>query len=101
MEPRVFEHCATPARLPGVFVAPTTLTLEHGASVRRIDYFVVHRAVACQIPEVRVLEESGVSPHHLVQVKLKRADYESAGHAKNSATPSHHWLHGRTALLRA
>ena len=37
------------------------------------DYFVVHHAVACQVREVRVLEESGVSPHHPVQMKLKRS----------------------------
>ena len=43
------------------------------ASVRCFDYFVVHRAVACQVRELRVLEESGVSPHHPVQMKLKRS----------------------------
>ena len=41
--------------------------------VRCFDYFVVHHAVACQVREVRVLEESGVSPHHPVQMKLKRS----------------------------
>ena len=34
---------------------------------------MVHRAVACQIREVRVLEDSGISPHHPVQMKLKRS----------------------------
>ena len=34
---------------------------------------MVHRAVACQIREVRVLEESGVSPHHSVCMRLKRS----------------------------
>ena len=32
---------------------------------------MVHRAVACQVQEVRVLKESGVSPHHPVQMKLE------------------------------
>ena len=53
---------------PGVQVARTAPTFRHGASVPRFDYFVVHRAVACQILEVRVLEESRISPHHPVQV---------------------------------
>ena len=35
--------------------------------------FVVHHAVACQVREVRVLEESGVSPRRPVQMKLKRS----------------------------
>ena len=35
--------------------------------------FMVHHAVACQVREVRVLEESGVSPHRPVQMKLKRS----------------------------
>ena len=72
MEPGVFGQLATPTRLPGVLAARVTPTFRHGASVRRFDHFVVHRAVACQIFEVRVLEESGISPHHPVQVKLKR-----------------------------
>ena len=44
MEPEAFEQFATPARLPGILVAPTIPTFRHGASVRRFDYFVVHRA---------------------------------------------------------
>ena len=65
MEPETFGEYATHARLAGVLVKP--------ASVRCFDYFVVHHAVACQIREVRVLEESGVSPHHPVHMKLKRS----------------------------
>ena len=38
-----------------------------------LTFFVVHRAVACQIREVRVLEESGISPHHPVCMRLKRS----------------------------
>ena len=53
---------------PGRASSPT---FRHGASVWCFDNCVVHRAVACQILEVRVLEESGISPHHRVQVKLK------------------------------
>ena len=60
MEPETFGQYATPARLPGVLVQPAAPTFRHGASVRFFDYFVVHRAVACQIREVRVLEESRV-----------------------------------------
>ena len=73
MEPEAFGQFATPARLPGILVAPTIPTFRHGASVRRFDYLVVHRAVACQIREVRVLEESGISPHHPVCMRLKRS----------------------------
>ena len=40
----------------------TARSFRHGASVSCSDYFVVHRAVACQILEVRVLWESGISP---------------------------------------
>ena len=71
MEPEVFGQFATPAKLPGILIKPAVPTFRHGASVRCFDYFVVHRAVACQVQEVRVLEESGVSPHHPVQMKLK------------------------------
>ena len=35
MEPEAFGQFATPARLPGVLVAPTIPTFRHGASVRR------------------------------------------------------------------
>ena len=56
-----------------MLVTPAAYTFRHGASVRCFDYFVVHRAVACQILEVRGLEESGISPHHPAQVKLKRS----------------------------
>ena len=56
MEPEVFGQYATPARLPGFLVKPAAPTFRHGASVRCFDHFVVHRAVACQIREVRVLE---------------------------------------------
>ena len=73
MEPETFGQYATPARLPGVLVKSAVPTFRHGASVRCFDYFVVHHAVACQVREVRVLEESGVSPHHPVQMKLKRS----------------------------
>ena len=73
MEPEAFGQFATPARLPGILVAPAIPTFRHGASVRRFDYFVVHRAVACQIREVSVLEESGISPHHPVRMQLKRS----------------------------
>ena len=73
METETFGQCATPARLPKVLVKPAAPTLRHGASVRCFDYFVVHRAVACQIREVRVLEDSCISPHHPVQMKLKRS----------------------------
>ena len=73
MEPEAFGQFATPARLPGILVAPAIPTFRHGASVRRFDYFVVHRAVACQIREVCVLEESGISPHHPVRMQLKRS----------------------------
>ena len=71
MEPEVFGQFATPAKLPGILIKPAVPTFRHGASVRCFDYFVIHRAVACQVQEVRVLEESGVSPHHPVQMKLK------------------------------
>ena len=37
------------------------------------DYFVVHGAIARQILEVCVLEDSGISPHHPVQMKLKHS----------------------------
>ena len=73
MEPETFGQYATPARLPGVLVKSAVPTFRHGASARCFDYFVVHHAVACQVREVRVLEESGVSPHHPVQMKLKRS----------------------------
>ena len=73
MEPEAFEQFATPARLPGVLVAPTMPTFRHGASVRRFDYFVVHRATRCQILEVQVLEKSGISPHHPVRLRVKRS----------------------------
>ena len=73
MEPETFGQYATFARLPGVLVKPATPTFRHGASVRCFGYFVVHRAVACQNHEVRVLEDSGISPHHPVQMKLKRS----------------------------
>ena len=69
MEPGAFGQ----QRLPGVLVKPAAPTFRHGASARCFDYFVVHRAVACQIREVRVLEDSGISPHHPVQMKLKRS----------------------------
>ena len=72
MEPKTYGQYATHARLPGVLVKPAAPTFRHGASVRCFDYFVVHHAVACQLREVRVLEESGVSPHHPVQMKLKK-----------------------------
>ena len=73
MEPETFGQYATPARLPGVLVKSAVPTFRHRASVRCFDYFVVHHAVACHVREVRVLEESGVSPHHRgVQMKLKR-----------------------------
>ena len=71
MEPWVFGQCATPMRLPGVLVKPAASTFRHRASVRCFDYFVVHRALACQMLEVRVLEESGISPHHPVQVESR------------------------------
>ena len=64
MEPVVFGQSATPTKLPGVLVTPAAPTSRHGASVRCFDNFVVHRTVACQILEARVLEESGISPHH-------------------------------------
>ena len=73
MEPEAFGQFATPARLPGILVAPTIPTFRHGASVSRFDYFVVHRAVACQILEVQVLEESGISPHDPVCMRLKHS----------------------------
>ena len=73
MEPETFGQYTTPTRLSGVLVRSTVPTFRHGASVRCFDYFVVHHAVACQVREVRVLEESGVSPHHPVQMKLKRS----------------------------
>ena len=57
----------------GVLVKSAVPTFRHGASVRCFDYIVVHHAVACHVREVRVLEESGVSPHHPVQMKLKRS----------------------------
>ena len=69
--PTTFGQYATPARLPGVLVKPAAPTFRHGASVRCFDYFVVHRAVACQIREVRVLEESGVCFHHPIQFQAK------------------------------
>ena len=72
MEPETLGQNATPARLPGVLVKPAAPTFRHGASVRCLYYSVVHRAVACQIREVRVLEDSGISPHHLAQTKQKR-----------------------------
>ena len=63
---------------------------------------VVHRAVACQILEVRVPEESGVSPHHSVQMKLKRS-YPRIGHegAGDSERPAigHRGLCARASLL--
>ena len=73
MEPEAFGQFATSARLPGVLVAPTIPTFRHGASVRRFDYFVVHRAVACQVLDVHVQEASGISPHHPVCMRLKRS----------------------------
>ena len=72
MEPEIFGQYATPARLPGVLVKPAAPTFRHGASVRCFDYFVVHRAAACQILEVGFLEELGISPHHPVEMKLKK-----------------------------
>ena len=72
MEPENFEQFATQARLPGILVAPTIPTFRHGASVQRLDYFVVHHAVACQNLEVQVLEDSGISPHHPVRMRLKQ-----------------------------
>ena len=60
MEPETFGQYATPTRLPGVLVRSTVPTFRHGASVRCFDYFMVHHAVACQVREVRVLEESGL-----------------------------------------
>ena len=59
--------------------------------VRCFDYFVVHHAVACQVREVRVLEESGVSPH-------PRAGRESAGDTERLAS-AHRRLCARAALL--
>ena len=52
---------------------PGAPIFRHGASVWCFDCFVVHRVVACQILQVRVFEESGISPHHPVQVNLKRS----------------------------
>ena len=60
----IFGQHATPARLPGVLVKPAAPTFRHGASVRCFDHFVVHGAMARQILEVCVLEDSGISPHH-------------------------------------
>ena len=97
MEPETFGQYATPARLPGVLVQPAAPTFRHGASVRFFDYFVVHRAVACQIREVRVLEESGVSPHHPVQMKLKRSFQGLV--TRVSPAIAHRWLCARTSLL--
>ena len=68
-----FQH-GNPPRLRDwqeFLVKPAAPTFRHGASVRCFDYFVVHRAVACRIREVRVLEDSGISPHRPVQMKLK------------------------------
>ena len=59
MEPETFGQYATPTRLPGVLVKSAVPTFRHGVSVRCFDYFDVHRAVACQVLEVRVLDESG------------------------------------------
>ena len=73
MEPEAFGQFATPARLPGTLVAPTIPTFRHGASVRRFDYFMEHHAVACQILEVHVQEDSGISPHHPVRMRLKHS----------------------------
>ena len=73
MEPEVFGQNATLARLPGVLVEPAAPTFRHGASVRCFYFIVVHGATARQILEVCVLEDSGVSPHHPVQMKLKRS----------------------------
>ena len=86
VEPETFGQYATPTRLPGVLVRSTVPTFRHGASVRCFDYFVVHHAVACHVREVRVLEESGVSPHHPVQMKLKRSFQGLV--AKVQVTPS-------------
>ena len=86
MEPEIFGQYATPARLPGVLVTPAVPTFRHGASVRCFDYLVVHRALACQIREVRVLEDSGISPHLPVQMKLKRSFQELV--ARLQASPS-------------
>ena len=38
-EPEAFEQFATPTRLPGILVAPTTPTFRHGTSVRRFEGF--------------------------------------------------------------
>ena len=72
MEPETFGQYATPARLPGVLVKPAAPTFRHGASVRCFDYFVVHCAMACQIREVRVLEDSGISPEAFVPRTVTR-----------------------------
>ena len=69
-----FGQYATHARTAqGFWSSQQHPTFRHGASVRCFDYFVAHRAVACKIREVRVLEDSGISPHHSVQMKLKRS----------------------------
>ena len=85
MEPVVFGPCATPTRLPGVLVTPGALTFRHRPSILCSDCFVVHRAVACQILEVRVPEESGISPHTPgpgeTEPLLRRADSKSASFA--------------------
>ena len=88
MEPETFGQYATPARLPGVLVKPAAPTFRHGAPVRCFDYFLVHRAVACQIREVRVLEDSGISTHHPVQMKLKHSRLVARVQATPRALPS-------------
>ena len=101
METESFGQFATPARLPGVLVRPATPTFRHGASVRCFDHFVVHRTVACQIFEVRVLEESGISPRHPVHVKLMRSFEGSVARVQATprALPPHRMLRSRTSVL--
>ena len=52
---RLGRQYATLARLPGVLVKPAAPIFRHGASVRCIDYFRAHGAVARQILEVCVV----------------------------------------------
>ena len=95
-EPETFGQYATHARLPGFLVKPAVPTFRHGASVLYFHFFMVHYAVACQIWEVRVLEDSGISPHHPVQMKLtgissSRRTWMVGGHGSCTAPNRKRW----------
>ena len=75
-EPEHLEQSGWPGKVGGVIVAPPRRTCTSGVG-RRLDYFVVHRALVPYVAGVDVWEEAPTAPHHPVVLRLRRTADET------------------------